>query len=248
MIINQEYTTNTIKITDFFDKDALGDWAIQKMVGSNGKSINIEQIKHLVTQGTMKNDSLYVYSEGSKLHGKAGHDTLVGNIGQDTLLGGHGNDTLIGSKGNDRLEGGFGRDTLIGGQDDDVLIGGFGNDTYIYTKGDGKDTISDIGGQDTLKLQGLTLTDLGFTKVQDNLNILIKGTDEGISIENYFNVGKTGYSLIDGFVSNSKTLQGIATGIGKMAGTNVIENIYVDNQVLYYQDVVKLIQGNQVMI
>lgn len=154
----------------------------------------------------------------------------------------------MGGSGKDTIYGGQARDLLQGGKDNDHLIGGFGDDTYIYHKGDGKDRISDIGGNDTLKLQGLTLADLGFTKNHDNLDIVIKGTNDSISIDNYFNFGKTGNGFIDGFIAGSKTLQGIANNIGKMAGTNTIENIHIDNQVLHYQDVLKLIENNQAII
>lgn len=82
----------------------------------------------------------------------------------------------------------------------------------------------------------------------DNLDIFIKGTDDGISIDNYFNPGKTGNNFIDGFISTSKTLESIASNISKMAGTNIIENIHIDNQVLHYQDVAKLIENNQAII
>lgn len=207
LIINQKHTANTLKITDFFDKDALGDWAVQEIVGSNGKSINTEQIKQLVTQGTYGNDTLYAYSAGSKLDGSIGHDTLIGNIGKDTLLGNVGNDVLIGGLGDDRLE------------------GGHGNDTYIYKKGDGSDVIRDIGGRDTLKLEGLTLSDLGFERKSSDLNIIIKGTEDNINIQGYF---------------NAPTLHPCFPYYLMPKEMGRIENIQIDNASLSFKDVYML--------
>ncbi|MDK3016519.1 calcium-binding protein [Pseudodonghicola flavimaris] len=73
------------------------------------------------------------------------HDNLINaGDGDDTLNGGGGRDTLIGGAGNDILDGGRGRDTLTGSD---------GADAFIFSKGYGKDTITDFElGVDTLIL------------------------------------------------------------------------------------------------
>jgi len=123
---------------------------------------------------------------GKRYVGKLGADDITGDDKANTMSGLTGDDVLSGGRGNDTLIGGFGHDTLIGGLDNDLLIGGYGNDTYLYHKGDGLDTIRDVGGLDILKISGLTLSDLGFIKQGNHLFIDVKQNDDGIIIEDYF--------------------------------------------------------------
>ncbi|UJA00814.1 beta strand repeat-containing protein [Acinetobacter johnsonii] len=91
-------------------------------------------------------------TEGVRLYGYAGNDTLTGGAGNDLLRGGDGNDTLIGGAGNDLLIGGSGNDTLTGGTGNDTALyelldnldarGGNGTDTWTdFTVGSGADKI-----------------------------------------------------------------------------------------------------------
>ncbi|OBX88455.1 putative Ig domain-containing protein [Moraxella nonliquefaciens] len=123
---------------------------------------------------------------GKRYVGKLGADDITGDDKANTINGLTGDDVLSGGRGNDTLIGGFGHDTLIGGLDNDLLIGGYGNDTYLYHKGDGLDTIRDVGGLDILKISGLMLSDLGFIKQGNHLLIDVKQNDDGIIIEDYF--------------------------------------------------------------
>lgn len=123
---------------------------------------------------------------GKRYVGKLGADDITGDDKANTINGLTGDDVLSGGRGNDTLIGGFGHDTLIGGLDNDLLIGGYGNDTYLYHKGDGLDTIRDVGGLDILKISGLMLSDLGFIKQGNHLLIDVRQNDDGIIIEDYF--------------------------------------------------------------
>ena len=78
-----------------------------------------------------------------------GADTLVGLSGEhyDLIVGLNGNDTIWGrasgqleSKGN----------VIIGGLGDDLINTSNGDDQFAYDRGDGFDTITDTGGEDTL--------------------------------------------------------------------------------------------------
>ncbi|WP_353143379.1 beta strand repeat-containing protein [Acinetobacter pragensis] len=91
-------------------------------------------------------------TNGVRLYGYAGNDTLTGGSGDDSLRGGDGNDTLIGGAGNDLLIGGSGNDTLTGGAGNDTALyelldnldarGGNGTDTWTdFTVGSGADKI-----------------------------------------------------------------------------------------------------------
>jgi Ca2+-binding RTX toxin-like protein len=90
------------------------------------------------------------------LDGGDGNDKLYGGGNDDILLGGNGDDELYGETGNDMLEGGAGADKLEGGE---------GDDTYILNLGDGSvgngDVITDIQGSNTLRIEGITLDDIG---------------------------------------------------------------------------------------
>lgn len=69
--------------------------------------------------------------------GTSGDDVIAAQVGEATWLGGAaGNDILSGSNTADVLHGGTGSDTLNGGDGDDV---------YIFARGDGRDSITDIG-------------------------------------------------------------------------------------------------------
>lgn len=213
LIIGQKYTNNHIKVTNFFDKDTMGDFAIQKVVGADGVSIDTSQIKQIVSTASFGNDILYADSTGSRLDGKQGNDSLIGGSGDDVLIGGIGNDTLRGNKG------------------DDWLIGGTQSDTYLYQKGDGKDTIVDVGGiNDILKMQNLTLAQLNIEKHNHNLWVNIKGSNEGVIIENYFANSQ--------FNNHSFAKFGTST---RSNGANVIEQIILDDMTLRPQDVYQMV-------
>ncbi|OPY75395.1 MAG: Bifunctional hemolysin/adenylate cyclase precursor [Syntrophorhabdus sp. PtaU1.Bin153] len=109
------------------------------------------------------NDRIYGGAGAGTVFGEAGDDTIFGEAGSDLLFGGDGNDRLYGGTGIDVLTGGSGNDVLSGGGDSDILTGGSGSDTltggtgndsfidtagsdtYLFAKGDGQDTLTDIG-------------------------------------------------------------------------------------------------------
>ncbi|MDO4896814.1 MAG: putative Ig domain-containing protein [Moraxella sp.] len=181
-------------------------------------------------------------------------DTLIGDDTANIIKGLLGHDVLYGLGGDDRLEGGLGHDTLIGGTGDDILIGGLGNDTYIYNKGDGNDIIRDVGGQDTLILQNLTLSDLGFSRTGHDLFIHIKDDTDplnagSIQINNYFTQNPLANSSnsFSQWITNTPLLNNIANGMGKMTGANTIESIEVAGRVLGFDDVNALLAGERVV-
>ncbi|MBP5789605.1 MAG: hypothetical protein J6W29_05160 [Neisseriaceae bacterium] len=134
--------------------------------------------------GSLKADLLIGNDNDNTIRGNAGDDEIYGMGGNDHLYGGIGNDTLNGGIGNDNLYGGIGNDTLIGGIGNDYLEGGLGNDTYHFRKGDGKDTIYDLGGSnDTLKISGVTANDLWFSQNGKDVQINIIGTEDSILLK-----------------------------------------------------------------
>lgn len=128
--------------------------------------------------------------------GTMGNDTLTGTAWNDALDGGFGNDIIKGQGGNDTLKGGFGDDVLIGGKGNDRLVGGIGNDTYIFNLGDGQDTIQDTLGNDTLKINGLKLSDVLFMQEGRNLIIDSQINDDRITIENFYFFPKNAFNFL----------------------------------------------------
>lgn len=127
------------------------------------------------------------------LTGGDGNDTLTGGTGDDCLSGGIGNDILRGSEGNDNLTGDAGTDSLDGGAGNDTLSGGDGADTYLFGKGSGQDTINNYDSDalgtsiDTVLLgAGIATTGVTLTRLSDSLVIRVTGTDDTVTVNNYF--------------------------------------------------------------
>jgi hypothetical protein len=156
-------------------------------------------------------DDIISGSEGDDtLDGGNGNDTLLAGEGDDTLNGGSGDDILVGfnenpfvivagegaanplagDAGNDIMFGGDGDDRLISGSGDDTLIGGAGNDTYEFGYG-GSNYLdnqgSDAATTDRLVFGGDIRSDqLLFSQVGDHLDISIIGSDDGVTVVDWF--------------------------------------------------------------
>ncbi|MEW6740894.1 MAG: calcium-binding protein [Nitrospirota bacterium] len=132
--------------------------------------------------GTAGNDALVGTEATDYIYGYEGNDTLQGSSGSDNLIGGAGDDYLYGDSGNDMLDGGMGNDTLQGGE---------GNDTYKFGRGSGQDKISQFDSTntqtDTVEFaEGITKDDLDFIKDSNHLRIAIKGTNDSLTMQNWF--------------------------------------------------------------
>ncbi len=117
-------------------------------------------------------------------------DVLNGGDGNDTLRGEDNSDTLLGDGGDDALYGGYGNDDLSGGAGDDYLSGDDGNDTYRFGYGDGHDVVRDYSRYETDQVvfdDGLTMEDLWFSQVGNDLQITLVGTDDKLIIDDWYN-------------------------------------------------------------
>ncbi|WP_152551260.1 calcium-binding protein [Schinkia azotoformans] len=146
------------------------------------------------------NDTLYGVNGDDELDGGANDDQLYGGNGSDILWGGSGQDTLYGEYGNDVLRGGEGNDSLYGGNDNDELDGGAGNDylegssgndVYLFGRGSGQDTIHDYdstaGNTDIIRIvEGTIPSDVVVRRKGDHLELSIEGTQDKLTIQNYF--------------------------------------------------------------
>lgn len=150
--------------------------------------------------GTRLDDTIDAAGGNDQVSGNAGNDTLSGGTGSDVLSGGTGNDSLDGGAGNDALYGNEGDDTVSGGAGDDylggeggsdVLDGGDGNDTFYFELGTGSDVIhsQDAGGLYTdgiLVDQGVVPADLDVQRVGDDLVLTIIGTQDSLTVKDFF--------------------------------------------------------------
>ena len=116
--------------------------------------------------------------------------SLYGEGGNDALYGDKGDDLLNGGGGNDVLDGGKGHNTLIGGKGNDTLLLGEGENTILFNTGDGWDTLIQQGKEhednDIASVPASPNKTSG-SVVQDNdLNINVLGTDDGLTVQNWF--------------------------------------------------------------
>ena len=91
---------------------------------------------------------------------------------------------INGTASNDTLNGTADNDVFNGGKGNDTIVGSGGVDTYIYNYGDGNDFIGaqrnfvaadlDRAGPNSLRLQGIELSDLYFTRVDNSFGVTIQ--------------------------------------------------------------------------
>ncbi|MDO8414883.1 MAG: calcium-binding protein [Agitococcus sp.] len=205
LVLSINGTTDSLRIQNHFYNDYYGQnsYQIGQIKFADNTVWDTSFIKAKVLEGTESNDSIYGYASNDNLLGKGGNDTLNGGAGNDTLEGGagydylnggDGNDTVNGGEGDDYLNGGYGINVLDGGAGNDTYYGGRGDDTFIFTKGSGKDVVSNYNsiGSDALRdkifLKDLTTADVTFTRINYDLELTINGTNgaDKLRIPNYF--------------------------------------------------------------
>lgn len=136
-------------------------------------------------------DRLYGGEGKDQLAGEAGDDVLDGGDGDDVLDGGGDNDEIRGGAGNDSLFGNAGDDRLYAGAGDDRLAGGNGHDVYVIERGFGRDVIYVPYGGDELRdvvefAADIATTDVTYTVLTDDLVIGIVGSEDALTIEDFF--------------------------------------------------------------
>ncbi|MGV8835104.1 flagellinolysin [Cellvibrio sp.] len=94
---------------------------------------------------------------------------LVGGLGNDTLTAHAGGSTFLGSKGND------------------ALIGNSGDDVYVIRANDGRDTITESGGNNKIKFaEGIAPEQIILRRSNGNLLVLV-ASGESITVNGMFN-------------------------------------------------------------
>jgi Ca2+-binding RTX toxin-like protein len=164
------------------------------------------------------------------LWGQGGSDTLVGGGGDDYLVADdpgldnqfQGNDVVDGGSGNDTLFGLGGNDTLIGGEGFDGFSGGTGDDTYVFQPGDGVrtvngqiETIYDDGGDDTVRLDGVTTDSVKVSVTNGVSRLLVEyGQSDQLVVSN------AGTDAIENFEIGGEKLK-LSQLIGRYSATPI---------------------------
>jgi len=163
----------------------------------NSININDDDTGH-VLNGSALDDRIYGNGGADTIYGFAGNDRLSGGADNDVIEGGLGNDLIAGQDGDDRIIGGAGSDIMSGGTGDDVIIGfgngslttdtdvfaggvgndrlegGTGTDIYRFARGDGADTIVDLGGNDRIEFAaGIVAGDVSVVQVGRDIELRI---------------------------------------------------------------------------
>ncbi len=164
LVLTINGTDDKITVSNYFLQDAASHYRLEEVRFVDGTAWNIELVKALVQVPTEGADKIYGYEIN------------------DTLIGGGGNDTLYGNGGNDALTGGAGNDALDGGT---------GSDTYLFDVGDGQDTINNYdsgSGRVDVLLFGPNVDPANVTvrRINNHLVLTINGTDDKVTISNYF--------------------------------------------------------------
>ncbi|MFS2036840.1 calcium-binding protein [Polaromonas sp. CT11-55] len=171
--------------------------------GGNGNDLLTGWAGNATLNGGDGNDVLDASGAANILTGDAGNDrltaaggddTLDGGVGNDILSGGAGSDTLQGGAGDDVIDGGDGDDRLSGGSGIDILRGGDGLDTYVLGYGMGQATLEDHSPEGSvieLDASGLQLESLTARRVNNDLEVGVRGTDTRMLVKDYYGATQT---------------------------------------------------------
>ncbi|MBQ6516611.1 hypothetical protein IJI31_05465, partial [bacterium] len=156
---------------------------------------------------------------GVTMDGKAGNDSLVGSNHADTIK--------AGTTGNVTISGGKGNDLLYAGTD------ALSTTTFVFNAGDGKDTVFSGKGEDTLRLNGISLENITFSRGEGKAenDLVIKYTnDDSVTVKDYYKPTNTiknivtneGAFLIESVCDANKVIK----GEGVINGNNSDNLIY----------------------
>lgn len=166
--------------------------------GSGNDTINGNGGLDLI-YGSDDDDVLTGAEQNDDIYGGAGNDTLRGMGGYDRLYGGDGDDTLYSTEDipGDDLYGQGGNDTIDVDTRYSNVFGGTGNDLVILrdhsntvhvSRGDGNDTIVYSGTTpNTIRFdRTISLNELWFQKINQDLKILVLGENQSVTIDHYY--------------------------------------------------------------
>ena len=213
---------NQVTIKDYFSN---GDRIIETISFETGGSISHEQIFGLFGKTIPEATPIDNTTPNVPNNNHAGAD-IIGTNANDYLQGTEVDNRLQGLLGDDRLDGGLGNDILIGGAGNDLLKGGAGNDLYYFEAGFGQDIIDNTGGGiDNIYFDGIGFNDIasGLMRSNDDLILKVSGTDDQLTIADFFEGGESAVGNISFASGGSISADQIfgAYGISNPNPTNV---------------------------
>lgn len=181
---------NKVTLKDFFKGGAN---IVETIRFETGGSLNAKQIFELFKVPMTNPESPYART----VNGTERDDmNLTGTADNDLVHGLAGNDTLNGLTGNDHL------------------VGGTGNDTYVFNSGFGQDTIDNTGGGfDRILFDGIDFNQVGsgLTRMNDDLILKVSGSDDQVTLTDWFKGGEHVVQQIDfasgGQITSSQLFQ-----------------------------------------
>ncbi|MCG8015397.1 MAG: hypothetical protein JAY97_04205 [Candidatus Thiodiazotropha sp. 'RUGA'] len=176
LILRVGSSYDQIALQDFF---LGGDFVVDRFVFTTGGEISAEQIFNAF--GVTNPDPL----------GSPDYSNLPNVQDFETVTqGDESAANYLASSGDDFIDGGAGDDQLQGNAGNDYLIGGLGSDTYLIGTSSGQDRINNYdagdGGADTLRFEEAVIDDLWFSRVGDDLTINLFGSDDQVTIEQWY--------------------------------------------------------------
>jgi Ca2+-binding RTX toxin-like protein len=196
-------------------------------------------------------DELFGSDGNDLLQGDAGNDYIEGGLGDDVIDGGDGTNEIYGGAGNDQIYGGAGNDTIDGGIGNDYMQGDAGNNVYRFGRGSEQDTIYNYDSTniqiDTVEFtEGITKDDLDFIYEGSNLKVAIKGTNDSLTIQNwfagnYFKVDQ--FKFADGMVLTSSDIEMQGFKVYGTAGNDILYGSAAYKNEIYGYDGIDQIWG-----
>lgn len=216
LVLAHSNGSDQVTIHKWFDSEwatanALQSSRIEWVRFADGVSWSFSDLQaRIVVRGTEQADVL---------SGWVGNDVIDAGAGDDIVDGGSGMNHLFGDAGDDFLSvaGDAHDNLLVGGRGDDLLVGSANSDTYLFQRGDGQDVIIESAGVpgavDTLSFgAGINSEDLWFTRSGKNLDIQILGTQDKVTIA-------------DWYVSPDRHIEAIRTADGKTLLESQVQNL-----------------------
>ncbi len=200
------------------------------------------------------NDTIYGAQGANTIYGGSGNDSITTGYGFHKIYGEEGDDYIEATNGGSYIDGGEGNDTImvkadganntiIGGKGDDYIENIRGNYSigtidsyYIYNVGDGHDTLTSSGRNNTLEFgEGITKENIRFQGISDNSILITFNNIEG-SIKLVSQLSSNGgrievFKFADGSsYSNTQILKLLTTegteGNDSLGGSIMAEKMY----------------------
>ena len=175
--------------------DTITLWSDSAFVdGKSGDDKITSSAANVTILGGDGDDTITVSGNNNTVDGGSGNDTITFNYYANNTIDGGDGDDLIKVIDNRYSNAGY-ANTFVGGKGNDRIQSGASADTYLFNRGDGQDTINDYGynsygyvaGKDQIVFGAdINADQLWFQRVGNNLEIKVIGTEEKITIENWY--------------------------------------------------------------